>query len=76
MVTGLWATPVLGAAVTAVLLPGAVVGADVVVVELQALTMPMAIATITSALNLRLGLSVMSLLTLGCSLDLTLLADL
>jgi preprotein translocase subunit SecD len=41
-----------------------------VVAELQALTMPMAIAAITSVLNLRLGLAVMSSLTLGCSLDL------
>jgi hypothetical protein len=71
MVTGLWATPTLAALVGAVLLAGAIVGLDVVVAELQALTMPMAIAAITSVLNLRLGLAVMSSLTLGCSLDLT-----
>jgi hypothetical protein len=70
MVTGLWATPTLAALVGAVLLPGAIVGLVVVVAELQALTMPMAIAAITSVLNLRLGLALMSSLTLGCSLDL------
>jgi len=71
MVTGLWVAPTLGTLVGAVLLAGAIVGLDVVVAELQALTMPMAIAAITSVLNLRLGLAVMSSLTLGCSLDLT-----
>jgi hypothetical protein len=82
MVTGLWL--LVGAAVGAAevalvgagVAAGAVLGLGVLVVELQALAANMVTTTIASALNLRLGFTVISSLTLMCHYLVAVLSEL